>query len=392
MSNTLYPSILYLQDGKYYKGWSFFKLSCHAGEIVFNTGMTGYQEIFSDPSYSGQTVIFTYPEIGNTGLNSLDNESSLIHIQGIVAKNISSISSNWRSDISLKNFILLKGIPHIFGIDTRSLTKHIRSYGVMNSVLCDSNYNISSFNFESKKLDKLDLIRKVTTENLYYTHSMLNMRDKNRVLSNYRFGAESQGYPENKYEILVIDFGLKFNIIRKLASLGCKVYIIPATSSYQTILKYKPDGILLSNGPGDPTLATYAINTIKKLLYFSKVPIFGICMGHQVLNIALGADTFKLKFGHRGLNHPCGFNNCSEITSQNHGFAVNQQSLLQNDLLQILSIVHLNFNDLTVSSTRHKRYPIFSVQYHPEASPGPHDSDYLFQLFTKLIDLIKFKS
>nr|YP_009398166.1 carbamoyl phosphate synthase small subunit [Thaumatella adunca]ARW67352.1 carbamoyl phosphate synthase small subunit [Thaumatella adunca] len=389
MSNTLFPAVLHLRDGTSYRGWSFFPLLSYSGEIVFNTGMTGYQEIFSDPSYSGQMVIFTYPEIGNTGLNRQDNESNFIHIKAIVAKNISSISSNWRSTISLKDYILLKNIPHIFGLDTRALTKHLRLFGVMSAFLSNNNINVSINNIEFKVLDNLDLVRKLTTKK-NYTFNQEAYLNLTKSLS-VNFLSFNYINAEKVYKIVVIDFGLKFNILRKLIFLGCQLYVVPATCNYQTILKYKPDGILLSNGPGNPLSSLYSINVVKKLVNFANLPIFGICMGHQILNLAFGGKTFKLKFGHRGLNHPSGCNNYSEITSQNHGFSVDKNYLLNTQLRQVFSVKYLNLNDFTVSGTIHKNNPFFSVQYHPEASPGPHDSEYLFKIFIKLISFIQSK-
>lgn len=392
MSNIFYPCVLYLQDGTLYKGWSFFNFDVSFGEVVFNTGMTGYQEIMTDPSYSGQMVVFTYPEIGNTGLNNQDNESNFIHIKGLIAKNISCFSSNWRSTISLKEYILIKNIPHIFGIDTRSLTKHLRLMGVMNAVIVSKNFNYefsyNLFDINRNILDRLDLVRKVTSKLVYHVNAndfVCSSLDTYLTLNtNSQLGTN--------LTILVLDFGMKFNILRKLLSLGCKVFVVPATCDYNTIVKYKPDGLLLSNGPGNPLLAMYATNTVKKLIYNANVPIFGICMGHQILNLALGAETFKLKFGHRGLNHPSGLKNYSEITSQNHGFAVDSNSLSQNELSKILTINYLNLNDLTIAGILHKNKPIFSVQYHPEAGPGPNDADYLFKVFIRLIYFIQSKT
>lgn len=390
MSNSFFPAILYLQDGTYYKGWSFFNLKISFGEIVFNTGMTGYQEIITDPSYSGQIVTFTYPEIGNTGLNYEDNESNFIHIRGLIAKNFSSFSSNWRCNISLKQYILVKRIPHIFGIDTRSLTKHLRLMGVMNAVITsiDSTYESVHDCFNHSILDQLDLIRKVSTKQIY--NFTVNNLVSTSLQSYLTLKADKK--IGNSFTILVIDFGIKFSILTRLLSLGCKVFVLPATCDYHTIVRYRPDGLLLSNGPGNPSLVSYAINTVKKLVACSNIPIFGICMGHQILNLALGAETFKLKFGHRGLNHPSGLNKYSEITSQNHGFAVNSSSLSQKDLSKILIVNYLNLNDLTVSGILHKNSPIFSVQYHPEASPGPHDAYYLFKIFIKLIKFLGSKT
>lgn len=390
MSNSLYQSILCLQDGTFYKGWSFFELSTHSGEIVFNTGMTGYQEILSDPSYTGQMVVFTYPEIGNTGLNHQDNESNFIHLKALISKNISSVSSNWRSTVSLKDYILTKKIPHVFGIDTRSLTKKLRVSGVMSSYLCSFKLFNNSLKLDFKNLNELDLIRKITVR-CKYQHSIFNTTVPCFMRSLYINPVKNLNKVKN-YNIVVLDFGLKFNILRYLLSLGCYVYILPATSDYDVILNYKPDGILLSNGPGNPVLAHYAINTVKKLIHNAYIPIFGICMGHQILNIACGLKTFKLKFGHRGLNHPSGFSHYSELTSQNHGFAVSSEPQVRNSSLKSLIVKYFNLNDETVAATLHSTVPIFSVQYHPESSPGPHDAHYLFNVFIELISFMNSKT
>nr|YP_010851535.1 Carbamoyl phosphate synthase small subunit [Echinothamnion hystrix]WGH14513.1 Carbamoyl phosphate synthase small subunit [Echinothamnion hystrix] len=386
MSNSLYPVVLYLEDGTLYRGLSFFKILPSFGEVVFNTGMTGYQEIISDPSYSGQMVVLTYPEIGNTGLNQQDNESNFIHIKALIVKNISSISSSWRSQFSFKDYIIQKQIPHIFGIDTRSLTKHLRSFGVTNGALFDANNKIDINRLNLQFINDIDLVRKVTSRTFYSINSDI-CKDFEKF-NFVDFKLRHINLVSKKYRILVVDLGVKFNIVRKLLFLGCSVCIVPATCSYQSILQYNPDGIVLSNGPGNPRLVTYFVDTVKKLIKFSKIPIFGICMGHQILNIACGVNTFKLKFGHRGLNHPSGLNKYAEITSQNHGFAVNNHGFANQDSLTRFLVKYLNLNDFTVSSTFHKKLPVFSVQYHPEASPGPHDSEYLFEVFIKLIDFI----
>nr|YP_010851337.1 Carbamoyl phosphate synthase small subunit [Echinothamnion hookeri]WGH14315.1 Carbamoyl phosphate synthase small subunit [Echinothamnion hookeri] len=380
MSNSLYPVVLYLEDGTLYRGLSLFKILPSFGEVVFNTGMTGYQEIISDPSYSGQMVVFTYPEIGNTGLNQEDNESNFIHIKALITRNISSVSSSWRSQFSLKDYIIQKQIPHIFGIDTRSLTKHLRSFGVTNGALLDPNNKMYVSSLNLQLISNIDLARKVTSRTIYSINS-----DICKNFDKFNFKLRDINLVSKKCKILLVDLGLKFNILKKLLSLGCSICIVPATCSYQSILEYNPDGIVLSNGPGNPRLVTYFVDTVKKLIKFSNIPIFGICMGHQILNIALGLSTFKLKFGHRGLNHPSGFNKYAEITSQNHGFAVNKHEFVNEDLLKLCSVKYLNLNDFTISSTFHIKLPIFSVQYHPEASPGPHDSEYLFEVFIKLI-------
>nr|YP_009399834.1 carbamoyl phosphate synthase small subunit [Tolypiocladia glomerulata]ARW69653.1 carbamoyl phosphate synthase small subunit [Tolypiocladia glomerulata] len=382
MSYDLYHSVLVLQDGTIYRGLSLFNLSNSYGEIVFNTGMTGYQEIISDPSYSGQMVVFTYPEIGNTGLNNLDNESNFIHVKALITKNISFCSSSWRSTLSLRDFILKKQIPHIFGLDTRSLTRHLRSSGVMSASL----YSYSSFNDSNKMflntLSSIDLARKLTCIHSYVCKfNVFNNLYKSFISSNNNFDNFT------RYNIVVLDFGLKFNIIRKLLLMNVNVIVLSAITDYENILNHKPDGILLSNGPGNPMLVNYGVNTVKKLISFSNIPIFGICMGHQILNLALGLNTFKLKFGHRGLNHPSGLKQYSEITSQNHGFAVNND--LSSNVLCNQITSYCNLNDLTLAATFHKSLPVFSVQYHPEASPGPHDSEYLFKIFINLISLTK---
>ncbi len=386
MSQNLYPSALYLQDGTIYRGWSLFKLSSCFGEVVFNTGMTGYQEIFSDPSYSGQMLVFTYPEIGNVGLNPVDNESNFIHLKAIIVRNISIHSSSWRSKSSLLRYILQKQIPHILGIDTRSLTKHLRTFGVTNGILSFADNNMKSLAHGFKCLSNLDLISKVTTTKSYNVNSVPSRELNNMTIPSYAVNMNNSLLKQKRCRILIFDFGIKFSIIRKLLLLNCVIDIVPAAYSYISVLKYKPDGILLSNGPGNPALAHKTINTVKKLIYFSNIPIFGICMGHQILNIALGATTFKLKFGHRGLNHPSGHYRYTEITSQNHGFAVNFTS--KTNIKQI-AIKYSNLNDNTISATFHNKLPIFSVQYHPESNPGPHDSEYLFTMFIEIIQMIE---
>lgn len=387
MSYSLYPAILSLADGTLYKGWSFFQLDYCFGEVVFNTGMTGYQEVLSDPSYSGQMVVFTYPELGNTGLNHEDNESNFIHAKSVIAKNISCITSNWRSKLSLPDYIILKKIPHIFGIDTRALTRYIASFGVTHACLSNVINYKSTISTKSKSLDYVDLCRKVINSSKYcLIHNKYSLP---KLFSSKSLPVFNTTMSSSGYTIVLLDFGVKFNILRSLISLKCNVDVLPITSTYDQILECKPDGILLSNGPGNPLTSKYSIDLVKSLVNFSNVPIFGICMGHQILNLALGSKTFKLKFGHRGLNHPSGNHNYSEITSQNHGFAVDYDSLFTDKVLYPFNIKYLNLNDLTVALTCHQALPIFSVQYHPEASPGPHDSRYLFDVFIELIRIVK---
>nr|AXF36108.1 carbamoyl phosphate synthase small subunit [Gracilariopsis tenuifrons] len=381
MTYHLYPAIMLLQDGKSYKGWTLLKSMITFGEVVFNTGMTGYQEIMTDPSYAGQIMTFTYPEIGNTGINNEDNESKKIHVKGIIAKNFCFHSSNWRLEQSFINYIIINNIPNIFGIDTRELTKHLRNTGVMNGCISSKYLNSNELYSKLHKtpiMQGSDLVKKVTTLKKYTFSDYFNQyycHLKYKTDSTFGYGLK----------IILIDFGVKYQILSRLFSYGCSIDVLPADTTYEEIRLHNPDGIILSNGPGDPSVIQYGIKTIKKIIEFTNIPIFGICMGHQILSLALGAETFKLRFGHRGLNHPSGMKQKIEVTSQNHGFAVQKQSLYPNNIY----ITHLNLNDLTVAAIFHNKKPIFSVQYHPEASPGPHDSDYLFKYFINLIK--KFK-
>nr|WCH57044.1 carbamoyl phosphate synthase small subunit [Hypnea musciformis] len=385
MKRKHYPAILLLEDGTQYHGWSFCNSLQSTGEVIFNTGVTGYQEIMTDPSYAEQIITFTYPEIGNTGINEEDNEASKIYIKGIIAKNISNKPSNWRHKINLIDYLIQKKLPHIFGIDTRALTKHLRNYGVMNGCITNNIMNIEMIEEIINKTSSMmenQLVNKVATKSLYTfvaTHKnhgiYSHLHQKTPFENNYLF------------HIAVIDLGVKNNILSRLINYNCKITVIPANSNYETIKQLQVDGILLSNGPGDPSSMTDIINNVKKIINCCHIPIFGICMGHQILSLALGAETFKLKFGHRGLNHPAGMNQQAEITSQNHGFAVKLNSSFNKQL----AISHFNLNDSTIAGIVHKNKPIFSVQYHPEASPGPHDSDYLFNHFIYLIKQSKIK-
>lgn len=383
MQNNYYRSILLLSNGTKYYGWSYSKSILSIGEIVFNTGITGYQEIVTDPSYAGQIITFTYPEIGNTGINEEDDESSNIYIKGIIAKNICEKPSNWRHQISFIDYLKKQKIPHIFGIDTRALTKQLRKQGVMNGCISSKDLGEISLKKQINDLSKMpitNLIQMVTTKRLY-TAKNSNFSHPIYSYLNYRTRINCV----QKLKIVVIDFGVKNNILSRLIHYGCNVTVVPAQSTYHIINQLKPNGILLSNGPGDPSSMSDIINNIADIIYSSNIPIFGICMGHQILSLALKSKTFKLKFGHRGLNHPTGIEKKIEITSQNHGFAVDLNSLSNNNL----AITHMNLNDFTVAGLIHKNRPIFSVQYHPEASPGPHDSDYLFHSF---IELAKVKN
>lgn len=367
------PAVLVLADGTSYQGYSFGAKGTTFGEVVFNTGMTGYQEVMTDPSYSGQIVTFTYPELGNTGVNLEDEESSKPHVKGVIARNITEIPSNWRSSQSLPDYMIKHKIVGIYGIDTRDLTRRLRSSGAMNGAISSEIIDPDELLVQLQAIPSmagLNLVKEVTTKEIYeWTQA---------TAKEWEFSSRTN-LDEEKFTVVAVDFGVKRNILHRLASYGCKVIVVPSTTSPEEILKYNPDGIFLSNGPGDPSAVAEGIELAKALLE-AKKPMFGICMGHQILGLSLGAQTFKLKFGHRGLNQPCGLKQKVEITSQNHGFAVTEESLGAD-----VEITHLNLNDQTVAGLKHKTLPFFSVQYHPEASPGPHDADYLFEQFVKMM-------
>jgi carbamoyl-phosphate synthase small subunit len=368
--SAVLPALMVLADGTTYPGWSFGALGTTIGEVVFNTGMTGYQEVLTDPSYSGQIVVFTYPELGNTGINPGDDESELPSVRGAIARNICYRPSNWRSTSSLPNYLQHHNVPGIYGIDTRALTRKLRSSGAMNGGISTEILDpaeLLNLVRSAPDMSGLNLVDRVTTPTVYEWSEPSDPM--------WEFKPPSNAPADEKFTVVALDFGVKRNILRRLASYGCKIIVVPADTSAAEILKYDPDGIFLSNGPGDPAAVTNGIETTKELLDANK-PIFGICMGHQILGLSLGAETFKLKFGHRGLNQPAGLTRTVEITSQNHGFAIEAESLSKD-----IEITHLNLNDRTIAGIQHKTLPCFSVQYHPEASPGPHDADYLFAKF-----------
>lgn len=358
--NKSNSAILLLADGRIFEGRSFGYQGETVGEVCFNTGMTGYQEILTDPSYCKQIVTMTSPHIGNYGINEEDIESENIQVAGFVIKEETMTPSNWRSTQSLGEYLKKNKIVGIKEIDTRSLTRHIRDKGAMNGIISSNDLDIQSLDKKLKKfpdMNGLDLAKDVTTQKKYKWPG------------------------KGRYKVAVIDFGIKKNILRLLSNAGCELTVFPASIKAEDILSFEPDGVFLSNGPGDPLAVTYGIETVKKLL--GKVPLFGICLGHQILALALGASTFKLKFGHRGINHPVRNNekNTVEITSQNHGFAVDLDSLPPN----VIS-THINLNDNTSGGIRCTDIPAFSVQYHPESSPGPHDSRYLFNQFIEMMN------
>ncbi|PIK86082.1 carbamoyl phosphate synthase small subunit [Synechococcus sp. 63AY4M2] len=370
------PALLVLADGTAFPGWSFGAPGTAVGEVVFNTGMTGYQEVITDPSYRGQMVTFTCPELGNTGVNELDEESARPQVAGIIARNVSRLASSWRATSTLPEYLQRYGIPAIAGVDTRALARRLRSQGVMNGALSTETLDpqvLLERVRQAPSMQGLSLVAEVTTPQPYEWLEP--------TPADWDYG-RSQGIPipDPPLRVVALDFGIKRNILRRLARYGCRVMVLPAHASPEEILSYNPDGILLSNGPGDPAAETTAIRTTQALLQSGK-PMFGICLGHQILSLALGGSTYKLKFGHRGLNHPCGLEKEVEITSQNHGFAVEAASLPGDGV----AISYLNLNDRTVAGIRHRQLPLFSVQYHPEASPGPHDADHLFREFVELM-------
>ncbi len=363
-------SYLVLETGKTFEGTSFGAEGEIFGEVVFNTSLTGYQEILTDPSYNGQIVVMTYPEIGNYGINSQDLESKKPYLRGFAVKEYWPHPSNWRSDDNLHNFLSKNGVVGIQGIDTRELVKILRTEGSLKGVISTVDSDIESLTRkvkESAGIVGIDLVTEVSCDKKY----------------SWDQGGElwSEKQQEKKYNVIAYDYGIKSNIMRMLDDLGCKLTVVPSKTTADEVLKLNPDGIFLSNGPGDPAAVEYAAKNIKELI--GKKPIFGICLGHQIISLALGGKTFKLKFGHRGANQPVKNIQTGkvEITSQNHGFAVDPDSLGDK-----VEISHINLNDQTVEGLRHKEHPLFCVQYHPEASPGPHDSSYLFSDFIKLME------
>ncbi len=371
-------AMLALEDGAVFEGWSFGFLGEKAGEIVFNTSMTGYQEILTDPSYKGQIVTMTYPHIGNYGINEEDIESQGPKVEGFIVKENSPIFSNWRGDQSLSDYLVSHRIMGVEGMDTRAITKHIRMVGAMKAVLSTEDLNRDQLIEKAKTSPGLigrDLVKEVTCETSYPWAS-----GNDSQFFSIHFQPSTVHF---RPKVAVLDYGVKQNILRSLYDWNCEVIVLPASSPAESVLSHHPDGILLSNGPGDPEGVPYAIETIRQLV--GKKPIFGICLGHQLLGLAFGGKTFKLKFGHRGANQPVKDLKTGKvmITSQNHGFSVDPNSLDPSEV----ELTQINLNDQTLEGMRHKRFPIFSVQYHPEASPGPHDTQGLFGEFIKMMEL-----
>jgi len=364
---------LLLEDGTVFEGASFGAKGQKCGEVVFNTSMTGYQEILTDPSYHEQIITMTYPLIGNYGTNREDTESRRIFVAGFIVKENCDYPSNWRNGKSLSDYLKANNIVGLEGIDTRALVKHIRIQGAMRGIISSTELNVKAL---KKKLEQYpglvdrDIVKNVTSKKPYsWDKGVIDVLKGRQLL------------PGKKYKVVAFDYGIKQNILRLLRSHGCEVHVVPAKTSAKDVLAKKPDGVFLSNGPGDPAPVTYAIESVRRLL--GKVPIFGICLGHQILALALGARTYKLKFGHRGANHPVKNLRTGkiEITSQNHGFCVDMDSLADKDI----ELTHLNLNDNTNEGLLCRKLRAFSVQYHPEASPGPHDSNYLFDDFIELM-------
>jgi carbamoyl-phosphate synthase small subunit len=371
----LNSAILALEDGTVFEGRSFGAPVERSGEVVFNTALTGYQEIFTDPSYAGQIVILTNPQIGNYGTTVNDDEAPKPYIEGLVVREFSSLRSNWRSDDEAGDFLAKNQIPVVSELDTRALVRHLRTKGVMRGVLSATESNADALVKKARAIPSmagLDLASRVSTPKRYGWTQSVESCSPSEVLASAA---------EPKFNVVAYDYGIKQNILRRLVHSGCKVTVVPSLTSAEDVLALKPDGVFLSNGPGDPEPLHTQIGNVQRLI--GKAPIFGICLGHQVLGLALGGKTYKMKFGHRGANHPV-LNKLTqrvEITSHNHGFAVDPDSLSPTDI----DITHLNLNDNTLEGFRHRREPVFCVQYHPEAAPGPHDSHYLFDDFVKLM-------
>lgn len=371
-------ALLALEDGRTFWGVACGYRGETQGEVVFNTSLTGYQEILTDPSYCGQLVAMTYPHIGNYGLNEEDQESSQPALAGLIIKECCRHPSNWRAEIDLQSFLIQHRIVAIAGVDTRALTRHLREQGALRGVISTEDLNPERLVQKATEVPSLqgrDLVQAVTRSKPTVWRDNLSLGWQSLAGVSDRVGGES-------YRVVVYDFGVKSNILRCLASLNCRLTVVPATTPTADVLALQPHGVLLSNGPGDPAAVRYAIKNTSKLL--GQVPLMGICLGHQILGLALGGRTFKLKFGHHGANHPVKnlLTNRIEITAQNHGFAIDLDSLDPSEI----ELTHVNLNDGTVEGLRHRRLPVFSVQYHPEASPGPHDSLYLFHEFIELMN------
>ena len=374
-------SILALEDGRIFRGHGYGSPGECQGEVVFNTSLTGYQEIATDPSYAGQIVVLTNPQIGNYGTNQADNESAKPYIEGLIVREFSPISSNWRSEQVTDEYMERYAVPVLAEIDTRALVRHLRNNGVMRGVISTTETNTDILVARARsirKMDGTDLAQVVSTKTVY----TFDKDDTRNQTDNAYLGAPADGTFRKQLHVVAYDFGIKHNILRMLTREGCRVTVVPAETSAKDVLDLKPDGVFLSNGPGDPEPVDYAVKAIRDMM--GRVPVFGICLGHQLCGLALGGKTYKLKFGHHGGNHPVKNNATGkvEITAHNHNFAVDPDSINANEV----ELTHVDLNDQTLEGLRHKTLPLFSVQYHPEAAPGPHDSHYLFRDFRNMME------
>jgi carbamoyl-phosphate synthase small subunit len=384
-------AVLALEDGRIFRGRGYGARLERTGEVVFNTSITGYQEIFTDPSYAGQIVVLTNPEIGNYGTNPDDEESIKPYIEGLVVREFSPYASNYRSEQVTDEYLERHGVPVLSEIDTRSLVRHLRDKGVMRGTVSTRELDPEKLIAMAKSqptIDGMDLAKVVSTKQSYrwekgdVEERILTVAHPAAPQLSVVTAAETPAEAPARKQVIAYDYGIKTNILRRLVSTGCDVTVVPAQTPAEDVLALKPDGVFLSNGPGDPDAVEYAQKAIRKLA--GRVPVFGICLGHQLIGLALDGKTFKLKFGHHGGNHPVKNLRTGrvEITAHNHNYAVNPDSLKQSEV----ELTHIDLNDNTLEGLRHRTYPLFSVQYHPEASPGPHDSHYLFDDFVKMMN------